>query len=91
MDGDPSAWSPDGNLLYVLSWRDGHSCIWARHLHATTKQPVDEPFAVFHFHGTRPSLSYQTDRTLSAGSNKLVFGMGERTGNIWMAEWHAQH
>jgi len=30
-------------------------------------------------------------RPLSAGGNKLVFSMGERTGNIWMAEWQAQH
>jgi Tol biopolymer transport system component len=87
MDGEAWAWSPDGNLLYVLSWRDGHGCIWAQHLHPITKQPVDEPFAVFHSHSARLSLSNQIEIAVSVGGNRLVFSMGERTGNIWMAEW----
>jgi len=48
---------------------------------------VGEPFAVYHSHGTRLSLSNQIERTLGVGGNRLVFSMGERTGNIWMAEW----
>ena len=90
MDGEAWAWSPDGNLLYVTSWRDGHLCIWAQHLHPVTKQPVGEPFAVFHSHSTRLSLSNQIEHTLGVADNKLVFSMGERTGNIWMAEWKEQ-
>lgn len=87
MDGEVWAWSPDGNLLYLTSWRDGYLCIWARHLHPVTKQPVGEPFAVFHSHSTRISLSNQIEHTLGVAGNKLVFSMGERTGNIWMADW----
>lgn len=87
MDGEAWAWSPDGNLLYVTSWRDGHLCIWARHLDPATKRPVGEPFAVFHSHSTRLSLSNQIEHVVAVGKNKLIFSMGERTGNIWMAEW----
>jgi hypothetical protein len=90
MDGEAWAWSPDGNLLYVASSRDGHDCIWARRLHPVTKRPVGEPFAVFHSHSARLAFSNQIETTLAVGNNKLVFGMGERTGNIWMAEWKEQ-
>jgi hypothetical protein len=51
---------------------------------------VGEPFAVFHSHSTRLSLSNQIEHTLGVADNKLVFSMGERTGNIWMAEWKEQ-
>ena len=34
------AWSPNGELLYFLSDRDGFRCIWARRLHGAGKQPV---------------------------------------------------
>jgi serine/threonine protein kinase/Tol biopolymer transport system component len=87
MDGETLGWSPDGNLLYVTSLRDGHACIWARRLQPVTKRPVGEPFAVFHSHSARLSFSNQIERTVGIGTNKLVFSMGERTGNIWMAEW----
>jgi eukaryotic-like serine/threonine-protein kinase len=90
MDGEAWAWSPDGNLLYVTSWRDGHLCIWARHLDPATKRPVGEPFAVFHSHSARLSLSNQIEHVVAVGGNKLIFSMGERTGNSWMAEWKQQ-
>jgi Tol biopolymer transport system component len=90
MDGETQGWSPDGNLLYATSWRDGHACIWAQRLQPVTKQPVGEPFAVFHSHSARLSFSNQIERTVGVGTNKLVFSMGERTGNIWMAEWKEQ-
>jgi eukaryotic-like serine/threonine-protein kinase len=90
MDGEAWAWSPDGNLLYVDSWRDGHECIWARHLQPVTKQPIGEPFAVFHSHSARLAISNQIEKAMGVGGNRLVFSMGERTGNIWMAEWKIQ-
>lgn len=88
--GKPFAWSPDGNLLYVVSWRDGRACIWARYLSPITKQPMGESFAVFHSHSARLALSNQIERTFGLAGNKLVFSMGEWTGNIWMAEWKQQ-
>jgi len=44
MDGAVWAWSPDGNLLYVDSWRDGHECIWAQRLRSSTPTAHDSRF-----------------------------------------------
>ena len=83
------AWSPDGNLLYFLSERDGFRCIWAQRLAPVTKQPQGEAFPVRHFHTARQSLK-TIDRPdligLSATRDRLVFSMSELTGNIWMEE-----
>jgi WD40 repeat protein len=82
------AWSPDGNVLYGTARRDGHLCIWGQRLDPATKLPIGAPFAVFHSHNSRLSLSNQTFGIhLATGRDKMLFYMGERTGNIWMAEW----
>ena len=82
-----ACWSPNGNLLYFLSERDGFRCIWAQHLEPATKRPSGAAFAVRHFHTSRRSLVTIGDPIatgLSVGVGKLVFSMTERTGNIWM-------
>jgi Tol biopolymer transport system component len=78
-------WSPDGRLHYAVSHRDGFNCIWARRVDAVTKRPVGPPVAVFHSHNARFLLSGIS--WLAIGHDKLLFDMGESTGNIWMAEW----
>jgi eukaryotic-like serine/threonine-protein kinase len=80
-------WSPDGKLIYVASDRDGFICLWAQRVDAATKRPVGAPFAVLHSHNSRLSLSNASDVKLAIGRDKILFNMGERTGNIWMAEW----
>ena len=82
-----AVWSPDGNLLYGPSGRDGHWCLWAQRLNPITKQPFGEPFPVFHSHSARLSVGNATEGWLSVAGNRMVFSMGERTGNVWMAEW----
>ena len=81
-------WSPDGNLLYFLSDRDGFRCIWAQHLDPLKKEPVGEPFAVQHFHHARRSLASVAGPASAVGicvaRDKMVFALGEITGNIWM-------
>jgi Tol biopolymer transport system component/predicted Ser/Thr protein kinase len=86
---DKPRWSPDGNLLYHTSDRDGFRCVWAQRLHPATKQPVGAPFAVYHSHSARRSLINMDVGMLaiSVAGGRLVFNMAERTGNIWMAEW----
>jgi Tol biopolymer transport system component len=82
-----ASWSPDGNLLYFLSEREGFRCIWAQRLDPTTKQPSGTAFPVHHFHTSRRSLMTLGDPLytgMSVGRDKLVFSMTERTGNIWM-------
>ena len=75
-------WSPDGTLLYGHSGRDGFACLWAQRLNPITKHPIGAPFAIFHSHSVQRSVGQ-----FFVGRDKIVFNMGERTGNIWMAEW----
>jgi Tol biopolymer transport system component len=81
-------WSPDGNLIYFTSTRDGFGCIWAIRLDPATKRPVGEPFEVRHFHRTRLSMSVSAlaGYELSVARDKLVFELTEITGNIWILE-----
>ena len=81
------AWSPDGKLLYDILGRDRFSCIWAQRLDPGTMRLVGAPFAVFHSpHNFRIFIANQ----LAVGRDKILFSMGEHTGNIWMAEWKPQ-
>jgi serine/threonine protein kinase len=82
-----ASWSPDGNLLYFISEREGFRCIWAQRLDPATKRPTAEPFPVQHFHTSRRSLMTIGNpiyMSLSVSVDKLVFSMVERTSNIWM-------
>jgi hypothetical protein len=82
-----ASWSPDGNLLYFLSERDGFRCIWAQRVDSATKHPSGTAFPVHHFHTSRRSLMTLGDPLytgFSVAVDKLVFSMTERTGNIWM-------
>ena len=85
------SWSPDGNLLYFLSQRDGFRCIWAQRLDAATKRPLGEPFEVQHFHRSRRSLlRLVSTRSEQIGfrvyRDRAFFAMDEVTGNLWMAD-----
>ena len=78
-------WSPDGNLVYYISDRDGFTCIWASRLNPITKQPEGAPKAVMHFHtgSSSPDTAYGLE--LSVADNKLVVDIGQSSGNIWLA------
>ena len=80
--------SPDGDLMYFLSLRDGWDCLWAQRLDPSTKKPAGAAFPVQHFHSARRSPVYVRagQRAMSLGRDKIVFTMEERTGNVWMAE-----
>ncbi len=82
-----AAWSPDGNLLYFLSERDGFRCLRAQRLDPATKRPAGSPIEVYHFHNARRSLLGAGDPVAVSPAiavDKVVFGMLETTGNIWM-------
>ncbi|HYM11091.1 MAG TPA: protein kinase [Bryobacterales bacterium] len=87
-------WSPDGSLLYFLSENDGFRCIWAQRLEPPTKHPRGAPFAVIHFHHARNSLTGVRGSLgaigMSVGNDKLVFALGDLTGNIWMTKGQGQ-
>ena len=77
-------WSPNGNLLYYISDRDGFTCIWANHLDPATKRPVGSPKPVMHFHTGASSLETAYGLELSIADDKLVVDIGESSGNIWL-------
>jgi Tol biopolymer transport system component len=80
-----SWWSPNGNLLYFLSDRDGSQCIWAQKLDPVAKHPLGPAFAVYHFHGKRRFLS-SAPFGYGMAPDKLYFALQETTGNIWLAD-----
>jgi Tol biopolymer transport system component len=86
-------WSPDGNVLYFLSDREGFRCIWAQRLHPAAKTPVGPAFPVYHFHHARRSLSGVSGGAgaigLSVAPGKMVFALAELTGNVWMSRQEA--
>jgi Tol biopolymer transport system component len=87
-EGQPR-WSADGSLVYFVSHRDGFRCIWAQRLDTHTKHPAKAAFAVYHFHSARRSLTNVGTIGyvgLGVSRDKLVFNLGELTGNIWMAK-----
>lgn len=83
-----AGWSPDGNLLYFMSERDGSHCLWAQRLDAA-KRPQGQPFEVqpFHYPQVRSMGLWQPGAAGTAmGRDSIVFSKVDASGNIWMAE-----
>ncbi|NUN02414.1 MAG: PD40 domain-containing protein [Bryobacteraceae bacterium] len=78
-------WSPEADALYYVSDRDGFVCVWMCRLDPKTKTPVEQPRVIAHFHNARASLGSVFGLELSVAKNKLVFNLGESSGNIWLA------
>ena len=85
---DKPRWSPDGNLLYFTSYRDGFRCIWAQRLDPETKHPVGDALEVYPFHTASLSMLNVNLGVLeiSVARDRMVWCLEERKGNIWMAE-----
>ena len=87
-DGDAPSWSPDANLLYFWSDRDSSPCLWAQRLDAKTKRPAGVPLSIQHFH--KKGLSWRNlylgAPDIAVARDKVVFNLGEHTGNIWMTQ-----
>ncbi len=88
---DKPRWSPDGRIIFFTSDRDGFRCLWAQRLDPTTKHPAGPPLPVYHFHTARRSLlnTGVLRLEISVARDKIVFNMGEITGNIWLAHLNA--
>ena len=87
-DGDAPAWSPDANLLYFWSSRDGSPCLWAQRLDPVSKRPSGLPLAIQHFHSRGLSWRnlYLGAPDIAVAGDKIVFNLGEHSGNVWMTE-----
>ncbi len=87
-DGDAPSWSPQGSLLYFWSNQDGSPCLWAQALDPTTKRPTGSPLNIQHFHSRALSWRnlYLGAPDIAVARDKIVFNLGEQTGNVWMTE-----
>jgi Tol biopolymer transport system component len=81
-------WSPDGNLLYYLSARDGFVCLWAQRLEPATKRPAGSPFPVYHSHSAARAISNVGDysKRMAVVRGQILLTLGEKSSNIWMTE-----
>ena len=83
-----ATWSADGGTLYYLSDRDGGGfCVWGQRLDRATAHPMGEPFAAWHLHEVRHSMTRiaMGHRGLTASRDRLVVSVAEAAGNIWLA------
>jgi Tol biopolymer transport system component/DNA-binding winged helix-turn-helix (wHTH) protein len=83
---DKPRWSPDESRIYFVSDRDGFTCLWTQPLEPETKRPVGPPLPLYHIHQVRHSIlnvGYGL-MDISVAPDKIVFNLGEMTGNIWM-------
>jgi eukaryotic-like serine/threonine-protein kinase len=83
LGGEP-AWSPDGNVLYYRSKRDGYHCIWAHRL-GPGKKPLGEPIPVQHLHTAASGLFLMkaTEFNLAVAQDRLVLNLAKATGALW--------
>ena len=62
-----------------------------KRLDPATKRPVGEPLAVRHFHSARGSMTTAIadpgQISPSVGRGRIVFSLGEMTGNIWSTSY----
>jgi eukaryotic-like serine/threonine-protein kinase len=83
---DKPRWSPDGNVIYFISNRDGFFCMWAQRLSRGSKVPTGPPVSISHFHSSRLSMGNVGAggvMEISVARDKIAFNLGELTGNIW--------
>jgi eukaryotic-like serine/threonine-protein kinase len=87
---DKPRWSPDGNLMYFTSLRDGFHCLWAQRLRPDTKEPLGSAFSVQHFHSARLSMTNTgfTGLETAVARDQIFINLGELSGNIWTTRLH---
>ena len=83
---DKPRWSPDGNVIYFISNRDGFFCLWAQRVDKS-KHPIGAPASIAHFHGSRLNVGNVGSGgviEISVARDKIAMNLGELTGNIWV-------
>lgn len=80
----PPQWSPDGTLVYFLSLRDDHRCLWAQRFDPDQGKASTAAFAVQHFHGNQhyPWIG----SSVSLARDSLVLTLTDITASIWATE-----
>jgi hypothetical protein len=89
LDARPAGWSPDGNLLYFLSSRDGARCLYAQRVDRASGAAIGEPSVVQHFHGGRVGFMSGSN-VLSTGPanavtrDSFIYDISAWSANVWL-------
>ena len=90
---DKPQFSPDGNILYFTSNRDGFICMWALRLNPKTKRPLGVPLPIQHLHNSQrvnSSISLSSEMELTLAKDKIVTNLDEVHSDIWMIDLEPQ-
>ena len=81
-------WSPDGNLLYILSEHGEGNLNWleAQRLDPQSKRPAGEPFTVYHFKEPRVPTMDPIWNHAAAVEGKILLELGDMSTNVWMMD-----
>jgi Tol biopolymer transport system component len=88
-DTRPVGWSPNGEIVYFVSARDGARCLYAQRIDRATGAAVGAALVVRHFHGGR-NLYRAGFNVLSTGpanavtSEFIIYDLSDLTSNIWL-------
>ena len=90
INNDPAsspAWSPDGNIIYYRSARDGFHCIWAQRLGAD-KRAAGQPLPVQHFHAASFGiyLLKMSEFRIAVGRDRIIVNVARHSGNLWTTQ-----
>jgi Tol biopolymer transport system component len=81
-------WSPDGNLLYILSEHGEGNLNWleAQRLDPQSKRPAGQPFTVYRFKEPRVPTMDPIWNHPAAVEGKILLELGDVTTNVWMTD-----
>jgi hypothetical protein len=81
-------WSPDGNLLYILSEHGEGNLNWldAQRLDPQSKRPLGQPFTVYHFKEPRVPTMDPIWNHPAAVEGKILLELGGISTNVWMID-----
>ena len=80
---DAPQWSSDGNQVFYLSGRDGHSCVWRQRL--IDGKTFGELVEVLAYHETAqdsPSVMHRYSFSLAVAGNEVFLNAGQRNSSV---------
>jgi hypothetical protein len=84
---DKPRWSPDGNIIYFLSEREGFFNVWGIRFDSGRARPIGEPFPVTTFSSPRLMVAKSiAPVSISLTQDRLVVTMAQSSGNIWLLD-----